>query len=191
MNWKRAFFATAAVGIPLIALLAYGMTRNPRDIPSPLPGRQAPLFTRDVFAPGDDAKLRMAVGDTVSLAGHRGQVVVVNFWASWCLQCRFEHEDLSALATQYADKNVRFYGLLYSDQEKNGTQWIADMGGQSYPSLRDPGSRAAIDYGLYGVPESFVIDQRGMVAHKYIGPVQKAELAKLIDSLLVANGDVK
>ena len=189
MNWKRAFYTTAGVGLPVIALLWYGMTRDPRSIPSPLPGREAPLFTRAVFAPGADEILRMTVGDSVRLAEHRGQVVIVNFWASWCLACRDEHEALSQVAKLYGAKGVKFYGLLYNDVESNGIRWIADMGGQAYPALSDPGARAAIDYGLYGVPESFAVDQRGRVARKFTGPVTAVQLARLIDSLLVANRD--
>jgi cytochrome c biogenesis protein CcmG/thiol:disulfide interchange protein DsbE len=187
MNWKRAGLLTLFVGGPLIALLSYGMTRDPRSIPSPLPGRSAPVFSRAVFAPGTDAVLRLPVGDTVRLAEHRGHVVVVNFWASWCLACRDEHQDLTAVARVYGSRGVRFFGLLYNDQPANGVQWIEQMGGQAYPALEDPGARAAIDYGLYGVPETFVVDQRGRVAHKFIGPVRPGELGKLLDSLIKAN----
>lgn len=189
MNWKRSFLMTAGVGLPVIALLAYGMTRDPRNIPSPLPGRDAPLFTRAVFAPGTDTVLRLPVGDSVRLAEHRGKIVVVNFWASWCLACRDEHEALSLVASRYGAQGVRFYGLLYNDFERSGIKWIADMGGQAYPALADPGARVAIDYGLYGVPETFVVDQRGRVAHKYTGPVTAVQLSRLIDSLLAANRD--
>lgn len=188
MNWKRSFYATAAVGVPIIALLAYGMTRDPHSIPSPLPGRPAPLFTRAVFAPGADPMLRMRVGDTVRLAEHRGHIVVVNFWASWCLACRDEHAQLSQSAQSYADKGVRFYGMLYNDQPSNGVRWIEQMGGQAYPALADPGARAAIDYGLYGVPETFVVDPNGIVAHKFIGPVSFEQMSVVLDSLLKANG---
>ncbi len=187
MNWKRATLLTAFVGGPVIALLSYGMTRDPRSIPSPLPGREAPVFTRAVFAPGNDPVLRLPIGDSVRLAEHRGQVVVVNFWASWCLACRDEHEALSSVARRFAGQNVRFFGLLYNDQPKNGVEWIEQMGGQSYPSLEDPGARVAIDYGLYGVPETFVVDQRGRVAHKYLGPVTPGALSALLDSLLTTN----
>ncbi len=187
MNWKRAALLTAFVGGPIIALLSYGMTRDPRSIPSPLPGREAPVFTRAVFAPGNDAVLTLPVGDSVSLAAHRGHVVVVNFWASWCLACRDEHESLSMVARRYAGRGVRFFGLLYNDQPENGIRWIKDMGGQAYPALVDPSARTAIDYGLYGVPESFVVDQRGRVAHKFLGPVMPGELSQLLDSLLTVN----
>lgn len=189
MNWKRSLIATVVIGAPLVGLLSFGMTRDPRVIPSPLPGRPAPLFSLAAFAPGADSLLRLNEGDTVKLIAHRGQVVVVNFWASWCLACRDEHTDLSETAVRFANRNVRFFGLLYNDQPVNGTRWISDMGGQSYPSLADPGARTAIDYGLYGVPETFVIDQRGVVAKKYIGPVRGEALTKLLDSLLAVPVD--
>ena len=187
MNWKRSFVVTVGIGLPLIALLSYGMTRDPRDIPSPLPGRQAPLFTRAVFATGHDSVLTQPAGDSVRLAAMRGRVVVLNFWASWCLACRQEHEELSMVASQYGARGVKFYGMLYNDKEQFGLDWIEKMGGQSYPSLSDPGARTAIDYGLYGVPETFVVDQRGLVAHKFTGPVTSQQLSFVIDSLLKAD----
>lgn len=182
MNWKRAGMA-AAFAVPIIGLLAYGTTRDPKDIPSPLPGREAPLFTMAVFAEGTGAQHR-ATGDTIRLADHKGEVVVLNFWASWCLACRDEHETLSQVAELYAQRGVKFYGVLYNDQPQNGTRWIAEMGGQSYPSLQDPRTRVAIDYGLYGVPETFFIGRDGRVAYKHVGPVTATVLAFKLDSLL-------
>jgi len=182
MNWKRA--ATAAVvAVPIIVLLGYGMTRDPKDIPSPLPGRDAPPFSLAVFAEGHGGQ-RLAAGDSVRLADHKGQVVVLNFWASWCLACRDEHVILSEMAESYSLKGVKFYGVLYNDKPANGTRWIAEMGGQSYPSLDDPRTRTAIDYGLYGVPETFFIGRDGRVAYKHVGPVSAAVLAIKLDSLL-------
>ena len=140
-----------------------------------------------MFAPGNDSVLSLPVGDSVRLAALRGRIVVVNFWASWCLACRDEHEALSLVARRYADQGVKFYGLLYNDQERNGIEWIAQMGGQAYPALSDPGARAAIDYGLYGVPETFVVDQRGKVARKFTGPVSPLQLTQLLDSLMKAD----
>lgn len=191
MDWKRAFIVTASVGAPFIALLAFGMTRDPRQIPSPLPGKPAPTWEHPVFAPGADAAQQLAVGDTVRLATLKGQVVVLNFWASWCLACRDEHADLSQASTQLAERGVRVFGMLYNDKEENGVRWIADMGGQAYPSLSDPGARTAINYGLYGVPETFVIDQRGIVAHKFIGPVTAPALMAKVDSILKAGGGAR
>ena len=182
MNWKRAGIA-AAVAVPIIALLGYGMTRDPKEIPSPLPGRDAPPFSMAVFAEGQGAQHRPA-GDTVRLADLKGEVVVLNFWASWCLACRDEHSTLSQVAEVYAQKGAKFYGVLYNDQPQNGTRWIAEMGGQSYPSLQDPRTRVAIDYGLYGVPETFFIGRDGRVAYKHVGPVTATVLAAKLDSLL-------
>ena len=182
MNWKRAGLALVAT-IPIIALFAFGFTRNPGEIPSPLPGNPAPKFELAVFAPGE-APLARPLGDTLSLSDQAGKVVVVNFWASWCLACRDEHEALSETAREYADRPTQFVGVLYNDRPAAGVRWIAQMGGQSYPSVTDNDSRTAIDYGLYGVPETFIIDPQGRIAYKHIGPISERVLRQWIDSLL-------
>ena len=175
MSWRRVVL-TIAICIPFVALLAFGLTTDPNEIPSPLPGKAAPVFN-----------LATLEGqETVDLESLRGKVVVLNFWASWCLQCRDEHADLSMAANLYRERGVEFFGVLYNDQPENGRRWILEMGGQSYQSLVDPGSRTAVDYGLYGVPETFIIDQQGRVVRKKIGPTTVAELASFIDPLLAA-----
>ncbi|MBM4194465.1 MAG: redoxin domain-containing protein [Gemmatimonadetes bacterium] len=185
MNWRRAFLA-ALSAVPVILLLAWGLTRDPREIVSPLPGRPAPDFALTVFAPGEPPLAR-PLGDTLALARLRGSVVVLNFWASWCLACRDEHRDLSAAAMAYAGQPVQFVGVLYNDIESAGSDWIREMGGQVYPSVTDPGARTAIAFGLYGVPETFVIDQSGRVAYKHTGPIPEALIRRKVDSLLIAN----
>lgn len=185
MNWKRAGIAVL-FAVPLVLLLAWGFTRDPDAIPSPLPGREAPKFALDVFAPGEPP-LSRPIGDTVRLADLRGQVVVLNFWASWCLACGHEHTALTETARSYAGRPVHFIGVLYNDTASNGTQWIERMGGQSYPSVTDPESRTAIDYGLYGVPETFVIDPTGRVAYKHTGAITEAILRRIVDSLMAVN----
>ena len=187
MNWKRSAIAICA-SAPIVALLWSGIGRDPRAIPSPLPGKPAPNFALPVFRVPDTSSGRaltpaIRVGDTVRLAEHRGDVVVVNFWASWCLACRDEHRVLSDVASAYAGTNVHFLGVLYQDIPENGRRWIEQMGGQTYPSLDDPGSRTAIDYGLYGVPETFFIDRTGRVAYKYVGPVTPDILRTQIERL--------
>jgi cytochrome c biogenesis protein CcmG/thiol:disulfide interchange protein DsbE len=172
-----------AIAIPIIALLGFGLTRDPREIPSPLPGRPAPAFALPVMRAGDVVRPPQ-VGDTVRLGEHAGDVVVVNFWASWCLACRDEHRVLSEVAARYAGTDAHFYGVLYQDSPANGREWIAEMGGQSYPSLDDPRSRTAINFGLYGVPETFFIGRDGRVAFKQVGPVTEALLTSKVDSLL-------
>jgi len=179
MNMRRALIAIA-ICVPIVALLAFGLTRDPNEIPSPLPGKPAPDFTLVSMNGGQD---------TVSLAALRGKVVVLNFWASWCTECRLEHADLSMAANLYRGRGVEFYGVLYNDQAANGLRWVEELGGQSYTSLVDPGSRTAVDYGLYGVPETFIIDQQGRVVRKKIGPTSVSELVSFIDPLL-ATGPV-
>ena len=181
MNWKRAALATLAAA-PVLALFAFGFTRNPGEIPSPLPGRPAPSFALPVFAAGEPPLAR-DVGDTLKLGNLAGKVVVVNFWASWCLACRDEHVALSETAREYADKPAQFIGVLYHDRPANGLRWIESMGGQSYPSVTDERSRMAIDYGLYGVPETFIVDPGGRIAYKHIGPITANVLKFWIDSL--------
>ena len=117
MNWKRALIA-ALVALPIVALLRFGMTRDPRAIASPLPGRATPMFDLAVFASGHGS-VAPAVGERVRMSDMLGNVVVVNFWASWCLPCRDEHEALSQTATRYADKPVRFVGVVYNDVTAN------------------------------------------------------------------------
>lgn len=182
MNWRRSAIA-AAFGLPVIGLFVFGLRHDPKDIPSPLPGKPAPPFALAVFAPGQPPLAR-PVGDTIRLTDLRGQVVVLNFWASWCLACRDEHATLSAVAREYVGKPVHFVGSLYQDRTSAGTEWIAEMGGQSYPSVEDPKSRTAIDYGLYGVPETFIISPDGRVARKITGPADAATVTRIVDSLL-------
>lgn len=189
MNWKRAVIAMLA-SVPIIALFAFGFSRNPGEIPSPLPGHDAPAFTLAVFAPGE-APLARPVGDSIRLRDLGGKVVVLNFWASWCLACRDEHVALSETAREYAGRPAQFIGVLYNDQPAAGIRWIAEMGGQSYPSVTDNNSRTAIDYGLYGVPETFIVDATGRIVYKHLGPIPEIVLRQWIDSLLprVTGGD--
>jgi cytochrome c biogenesis protein CcmG/thiol:disulfide interchange protein DsbE len=174
MNWRRAA-AGCAVAAAVVALLAFGLTRDPSHIPSPLPGKPAPEFALQVL----DAQ------DSIRLADLRGQVVVLNFWASWCLACRDEHDDLVEIARRYAGRGVRVLGVVYNDFSAPAVQWIRDMGGANYPSLMDERTRVAIDYGVAKVPETFVIDRTGTVVLKHFGPIEATRLAAVIEPLLV------
>jgi cytochrome c biogenesis protein CcmG/thiol:disulfide interchange protein DsbE len=173
MNWRRAALG-AFIAVPMIALLGYGLTRDPRALPNTMPGSVAPEFALPVM----DAET-----DTVRLSDFRGKVVVLNFWASWCLECRHEHTLLSETADAYKDR-VSFYGVLYQDSPRNARAWISEMGGQLYPNLLDPDSRMAIDYALTGVPETVIIGPDGKVVHKQIGVVTRELLHTKLDSLL-------
>jgi cytochrome c biogenesis protein CcmG/thiol:disulfide interchange protein DsbE len=174
MNPRRALLG-AAIALPIIALLAYGLTRDPREIPTTLRGQPAPLFTLPT----------LNGQDTLSLADYRGRVVVVNFWASWCVPCRVEHEPLNEAERAFRDRGVAFLGVLYQDRPADAIKWLQDLGGQDYPTVDDENGRVAIDYGLSGVPETFIIDADGIVAHKQIGPfLSAADIARILEPIL-------
>ena len=178
MRWNRALVGVLAA-IPVIALLGFGMTRDPKEIASPLPGREVPRFSLGVFTV-DSGAPKIAAFDVEK---YRGDVVVVNFWASWCLACRDEHAALRTIGKMYRGTDVHFVGILYNDVATNGRRWIEEMGGESYPSVLDPGGRAAIDFGVYGVPETYFIGRDGRVAFKQTGPVTEEMLMKKIEEL--------
>lgn len=172
MNWKRSLIGLA-ITLPIVLLLGYGLTRDPRYIASPLPGKAAPGFALPVL---DRA-------DTIRLDRLRGNVVLVNFWASWCIPCRQEHPVLLAGAKRYEGRPVRFIGIAYNDRPEDSRRWLGELG-QAYPSLIDEGARTAIDYGVSGVPETFILDKHGTIAFKKFGPITTRELTQHIDSLL-------
>jgi cytochrome c biogenesis protein CcmG, thiol:disulfide interchange protein DsbE len=177
MNWTRVSWTIAAL-LPVIALLAYGMTLDARALPSTMPGRAAPEFALTIMESQGSA----GGEQQAHLAAHRGEVVVLNFWASWCLACRSEHAALSRVAARYWGQGVQFYGVLYNDTPPNAARYIRELGGQTYPTLLDPGSRTAIDYGLHGVPETFFIGPDGVVVHKHIGPITERQLVEWIET---------
>ena len=185
MKWSLAAGAVT-LAIPAIALLGFGMTRDPGAIDSPLPGNPAPAFALPAFTSGEPTPWHPAAipqVDTVRLAEHRGDVVVVNFWASWCLACRDEHPALMEVGSRYVGTDVHFVGVLYNDRVPNAIRWLAERGPVPYPSVNDLNARTAIDYGLYGVPETFFIGRDGRVAYKHIGPVSDSVLDAHISEL--------
>jgi cytochrome c biogenesis protein CcmG/thiol:disulfide interchange protein DsbE len=170
VSWKRGLIPLAAV--PLIGLLGYGLTRDPRLVPSPLPGRPAPDFA-----------LVTLQGDTLRLTELRGQVVLLNFWASWCLACISEHSLLVAAERRWRKQGLRVAGVVYHDTRDNALEWMRRRGGD-WPNVLDAASRTAIAYGLFGVPETFLIDRHGRIAYKQIGPVSEELLNTWIPHLL-------
>ncbi len=172
MNWKRSLVGVG-IGLPIVMLLAYGLTRDPRHITSPLPGRAAPDFTLPA----------LENGDSIKLSELRGNVVVVNFWASWCIPCRQEHPVLLEASRTYTPRGVKFVGIAYNDKPDDSRRWLDELG-KSYPSLVDAGARTAIDFGVTGVPETFVLDKQGVVAFKKFGPITTSEITQKLDSLL-------
>jgi len=154
-------------------LLASGLGRDPNALPSRLVGEVAPTFSLPAL---DGA-------GTIDLADLRGQVVVVNFWASWCLECREEHPALIAAWQRYRDRGVVFVGVDFEDGASDARDYADEMGGD-WPLVTDPGSRAAISYGVFGVPETFVVAPDGTVLAKRVGAVDYAWLTDRIDAAL-------
>lgn len=169
-------------GLPLgifllmAALLGYGLGLDPKKVPSPLIDKAAPGFSLAMLhAP--EKKL----GPEALL----GQVWVLNVWASWCVSCRAEH----SIITELAEKNlVTVIGLNYKDEPDDARKWLQQLGNPYATSLIDYDGRVGIDWGVYGVPETFIIGADGLIKYKHIGPVTKeslnAEIIPLLGELL-------
>ncbi len=153
--WK-VLLVVAAIG-SVVGLLAYGFTTDPRAIPSVLTGKPAPDFSLTLFD-----------GRTVRLSDFRGKVVFINFWASWCPPCRAEARLLEQSWQRYKDQGVVFLGVDIQDREEDARRFIQEFG-VTYMNGRDPYNRIAIDYGVYGIPETFFIDREGQITYKHIG----------------------
>ncbi|HEX2030072.1 MAG TPA: TlpA disulfide reductase family protein [Actinomycetota bacterium] len=161
----------------LAALLAFGLTRDPTAIRSPLIGRPAPPFELPA----------LEGGGTVGLSDLRGQVVVLNFWASWCAPCRQEHPDLARAWERFRDRGVVVVGVLYQDTPEAARRYVEELGG-GWPLARDPGGRTAIAYGVYGIPETYFIAPDGTVAFKHVGAISYDVLEDRILELLEEPG---
>ena len=169
-RWQ--FLAPLAVFGVLLGFLAVGLNLNPREVPSPLIGKPAPAFE---LARLDDPAQRITQADL------KGQVWILNVWASWCVACRQEHP----LLVEFAKRNpVPLYGLNYKDKREDGLAWLRRFGDPYTASLFDIDGRVGIDFGVYGVPETFVIDKQGVIRFKQIGPVTPEVLRDQIEPLL-------
>lgn len=172
MNWKVLVIG-ALVVLPLVGVLAMGFGKDPRALPSVLEGRPAPGF----------ALKTMDSGEVVDLASLRGKPVVLNFYSSWCVPCAQEHPWLVKTAPSYQARGVTFLGVVYNDEVVNMKAFLRRYG-EAYPTLLDPGQRTAMDYGVAGVPETFVIDAEGRIARKFTGPVVPDEFIAALEALL-------
>lgn len=143
--------------VALLVLLAIGLKLNPREVPSPLIGKPAPHFELPLLHEPDK---RFSQKDML------GAVWVLNVWASWCPPCLQEHPVVTELA-----KSVSVIGLNYKDAREDALPWLKRNGDPYRLSVYDAAGRIAIDYGVYGVPETYVIDQRGVIRYKHIGPL--------------------
>ena len=159
--------------VPVLVLLAYGFRTDPRAIPSPLVGKPASPFALTTFD-----------GKPISLDALRGQVVVVNFWASWCVPaCYDEAPSLERAWRAYRDRGVVLVGVNIQDKEEPARRFLTRFG-HTFPNAPDPSGRVSVDYGVYGVPETFFIDRTGRVRFKHVGAVTDEILKQQLDKLL-------
>ncbi|MDP1635463.1 MAG: DsbE family thiol:disulfide interchange protein [Gallionellaceae bacterium] len=166
------FIWPLVIFLVLAGFLFVGLGLNPREVPSPLIGKPTPAFSlpqlhepEKMFAPQD----------------MKGKVWMLNVWASWCVSCREEHPLLVSLAEQ---KIVPIYGLNYKDKRMDALMWLQRGGDPYVLSAVDAEGRIGIDYGVYGVPETYVIDKQGVIRHKQIGPVTSQSLRETILPLI-------
>jgi cytochrome c biogenesis protein CcmG/thiol:disulfide interchange protein DsbE len=159
--------------VPVLVLLAYGFRTDPREIPSPLLGRPAVPFALTPFD-----------GKPISLEAARGRVVVVNFWASWCVPaCYEEAPSLERAWRTYRDRGVVLIGVNIQDKEEPARRFLTQFG-HTFPNAPDPAGRVSVDYGVYGVPETFFIDRQGRVRFKQVGAVIDEIMKQHIETLL-------
>lgn len=151
--------------VALVALLGIGLTLNPRELPSPLIDKPAPAF----------ALPQLKQDGQLSLDAMRGQVWMLNVWASWCVACREEHPVLMDFAQR---RVLPVIGLNYKDKRDEALAWLTEHGDPYTTSIVDADGRVGIDYGVYGVPETFLIDPNGRIRYKHIGPLTPEAIDK-------------
>ncbi len=168
----KRFLLPLVLFVTLIIFLGVGLRLNPREVPSPLIGKPvAPFQLTQLHDPEK----------TISERDMAGQVWLLNVWASWCVSCRQEHPVLM----EFAKLNVvPIVGLNYKDVRKDGTEWLREFGNPYKVSAFDKEGRVGIDFGVYGVPETFVIDKRGVIRYKQIGPLTPEIIATKILPLI-------
>jgi len=166
------FLLPLAVFFSLVAFLAAGLKLDPKEVPSPLIGKPAPTFSLTRL---DNPS------ETIRQADMIGKVWMLNVWASWCVACREEHPLLVEFSKQ---KILPVYGLNYKDGRPDGLQWLAKFGNPYDASLFDSDGRVGIDWGVYGVPETFIMDRQGIVRFKHIGPLSPDVIRTKIEPLV-------
>lgn len=160
------------VFVIMVIFLAIGLTLDPREVPSPLIGKPAPAF---ILPQVTDSER------TLSPADLKGQVYLLNVWASWCVSCREEHPVLLDLSRKHI---VSLYGLNYKDEREEAQNWLNRFGNPYIASASDTDGHIGINWGVYGVPETFVIDKFGIIRYKHTGPVTPAVLEKTLLPLI-------
>lgn len=156
---KKGAIIPLVIFAVLVAFLAIGLGLKPREVPSPFIDKAVPEFSLPKL---------MREGQTISPADLKGQVWMLNVFASWCVSCRAEHEVLSRFIRT---EKVPVLGLNYKDEPSDAKKWLAALGNPYQHIAVDYDGKAGIDLGVYGVPETFVVDKKGIIRHKVTGPV--------------------
>ncbi len=165
---KAKFLVPLAIFLALAGFLGYGLTLNPSVVPSPLVGKPAPAFQL--------AKLD-APQETFGVDDMRGQVWLLNVWASWCVSCRQEHPYLVEMA---GTGGIPVIGLNYKDERQAAIGWLRAQGDPYLATVTDEDGRVGIEYGVYGTPETFLIDKDGVIRYKHIGPINRDTVQKVL-----------
>ncbi len=163
------WIAAGLIGMLILALLVYGLTTTHASL--------------DVGSPAPEISLTAFDGSSINLAGQRGKIVVINFFASWCAPCQQEAAGVQQVWRDYQQQGVQFYGIAYKDAA-SAAQAFLDEFGVTYPSAIDPGSRIARAYGITGVPETFVIDRQGLLIRHFPGAVTREQLNQELEKLV-------
>jgi len=158
--------------ICLIIVFIYGLQHDPRLVPSPLIDKPAPAFNLPTLHTPDI---------NIQLDDLKGKVSLINVWASWCGACRTEHPILIAAVKNNA---LNLYGLNYKDKREDALQWLGQLGNPYIESAFDLVGTTGIDYGVYGVPETFILDKDGIIRYKHIGPIDQQQLETIIMPLV-------
>lgn len=171
------------LALGIFGILWKGLTLNPTVVKSSQLGKSAANFEVDVLE--GSAWLPKTSSGKISLVDLRGRTVVLNFWASWCVSCRQEAKELETYWQRYREKNIIVLGIAIQDTSE-AAKGFANEHGKTYPIAIDGTGKTSIDYGVSGVPETFVIDENGVIQHKETGPVT-AELLERVSSTYQAN----
>jgi cytochrome c biogenesis protein CcmG/thiol:disulfide interchange protein DsbE len=155
----KRYLIPLGIFLVLAVFLGVGLKLNPREVPSPLVGKAAPAFSLPTLA---DPAVQVAAEQM------KGRVWVLNVWASWCVPCLAEHPYVTQLART---PGVKVVGLNYKDKPADAQAWLQKHGDPYSTIVADRDGRVGIDYGVYGVPETFIIDRAGVIRHKQIGPI--------------------
>ena len=169
-RWLRYGVVLGIAALVIVLMLSF--RRDPHDIRTGTVNKPAAAFTLD----------RLDGSGTVTLSDYAGKVVIINFWASWCIPCKEENPALVRIWERYRTSDVVVIGIVYQDSLQSARRYVRDNG-VTWPTLTDEDGRIAFAYGVFGIPETYFIGPDGIIAGRHIGPIDEATLVTAIDGL--------